>query len=272
MTKRGKKQIIKVNKLNGKFSLSNSDFIRHFCYYLAIILIFVAVAYLLAVLPSIFSKKSTEPSTPAFDFSNISTSAETFSSNEYSDVKCIASMTEGSKQYNVQYGILFNQTAVGTIDFKTIKQESGYLRTMTYVLNLSLLAKAQSANSSYSLESFSDSASEIKIYTFYDSDFNCKNASFSMLVEGKEQILSYECMPPDIPFRICKENLTEKARYTMNVIAGQFNVIEYELEDSQDANTRQLQNTTMTFSDLPFPITVAGGGMEFKLSRYSKIE
>ncbi|MEM3369409.1 MAG: hypothetical protein QXE90_00955 [Candidatus Micrarchaeia archaeon] len=264
---------------------AKSDFIRHFVFYLAIIVGLFIIAYILSILPSFLSKNVKSSS-----YLNVSSSIQQSNYSYLSE--CDSPITKDSVKYNVRYdwyvyGTNSSLIEIGYIDYKTERKEShasgiGYVRKITYFMNLSQFYEISSNNSSNnsntSTADFEQTVSEITMLYNYDSNFNCLNASYIFSVQGKEYPQSADCMPADIPTRICMESLIDLNRTSnMNTEAGSFNVKEYLLRSYEQPTNYPSQSTSVSetkiaISDLPFPITISSEGMELRLSSYEKIE
>jgi len=289
---------------------NKSDFLRHFLFYLSIVLVLFAFAFILSILPNILSESSKSNQIQNTSLSNLQNlgnldALQQIQSYEQSNRVCNTSMTDNSKLYNVKYNIKYklntygsysnesnDSTTDGYIMFKTIKNESGYSREIVYYINFSKLIaqlntgqvqinRSQSNLSDYYQKIF-ESISEIKMNYFYDSNFVCKNGNYSLSLNGKEYTESLDCIPADIPFQICKEDLKEIKSYTLNLSSGSYNVKEYLLKRTETNSIQSLSNPYLdssassqdiylTFSDLPFPITLDSTDMYMELVNYSEI-
>jgi len=285
---------------NAKDSGSNlkGDFIRTFLFYFSIIIVLSAIAYLLAVLPNLFVKSNPQSQNPS-NLQNFSQANQV--SNYGEQVVCKESMTEKSRFYNVKYKFVNNLNdpsnyVEGYIEFKTVKNKTNdkteYIRTIDYKLDYSKLLseiesnKNISSNMSAYYKQIIDSLSGISMKYLYNADFTCKDAYYSFTIGNQTYTENSSCIPPDIPFQICKENLKEMKSYELNLSSGSYNVTEYLLKAETDVNSIQSisnpsltpststlsQDVYLTFSDLPFPITMNSSDSYMELVSYSKIE
>ena len=290
---------------------SKSDFVRYFVFYLSIILVLFAITYILSILPNLLVKSSQPIQTQNNSLSNLQNLGNPGQQSSSSNRVCNVSMTQNSKLYNVKYNIKYkldyesmsniqsnnqnlsqklsnqNDSYIdGYIEFRTARNKGdanqgsnqGYTREIIYYINYSKLFNQ--------LNKSLESLSEIRMNYTYDSNFVCKNGSYSFSLNGQSYTESLDCIPPDIPFQICKENLKEMKSYELNLSSGSYNVTEYLLKAETDVNSIQSisnpsltpststlsQDVYLTFSDLPFPITMNSSDSYMELVSYSKIE
>lgn len=263
--------------LSESFSLSKSDFGKHFLYYFGLILILVVIAYGLSVLPSLLSNNQSYNGDLSIDSNG--ESSFNLASAEIFEGECNISLTGDSKDYNLIYRIVSNGSEIGTIDYSIQKQGSGYLRTVDYNIDFSKVldidgADNMSADSAY-VQSFYSSVQRIKLLYYYDSSFNCINSSYVMSMGGEEYTQPYSCVSYDVPFRVCMENLNKTRDIEIQLAGETIQAEEYVMKDSGHSNSELSELSTsevlLTFSDLPFPITVVSPQSQLELVSYSKM-
>lgn len=233
---------------------AKKDFIKQFTFYFAIIFGLMIIAYLLAILPSLLAKNSPK-------VGQTELSAE--------DYSCNSSVTKDSIEYNIKYLIIKNGTQIGTLEYNFSKTDSGFIKKEIGMIDFTKLEDYSQAikNSNISLLS---SAITI-IETIYDSDYNCKNSSYILILGNSTYNYSGECSPPDIPFKICKQNMKELLNENIETGSFIFNTIKYEYTHSQTIEgLKETQTLYLWFSDLPFPIKVGDSEFYLILSNYSK--
>ncbi|MEM3408026.1 MAG: hypothetical protein QW054_00270 [Candidatus Micrarchaeia archaeon] len=233
---------------------TKKDFIKQFTFYFAIIFGLMIIAYLLAILPSLLAKNS-----PKVE------QTELF----IEDYSCNSSVTKDSIEYNVTYLIIKNGTQIGTLEYNFSKTGYGLIKKEISTIDFTKLKDYSQAikNSNVSLLS---SAITI-IETIYDLDYNCKKSSYILILGNSTYNYSGECSPPDIPFKICEQNMKELLNEKIEAGAFTFNATKYEYTHSQMIQgLKETQTLFIWFSDLPFPIKVGDSEFYLILSNYSK--
>ncbi|MCS7109355.1 MAG: hypothetical protein NZ903_00980 [Candidatus Micrarchaeota archaeon] len=234
---------------------SKNNFLRHFLFYFAVLGGLIVIAYLISILPNIISNNNHQD----LQFQNFSEMNRELFGN------CENSITSDSKYYNVIYDILIDDTIVGSISYRIYRTDDGYKREIIQFLDTSALISELNQSQNDLLSNYS-----VNYLYYYDKNFNCINSFYSITINNQSLNESYVCLPPDIPFRICKEDLSLiKENISIQIGNKSFTSSEYILRLSSEYGK---MNYNLTLSDLPFPITMKNENFGLRLKSYFKIE